>query len=407
MCKDSSNPNSGGDSGVACDGGGTCPPPENFTAEIEINNTPVTNDDLVQVKCDHPAHRHKVPCRIKLVGTVSHSHTIVLVNPDGRLRFPETGDTTKTLTLGPGGAWVGFEISGETGSNAIGDAKIEAHLDSAGGAVKGTKDVTVFSFDPAQINMTPGGNYVISGASYTSAAGHAIDHSAQATIKPAGVNCSAPQVKDLRVGIMQTALRGVQRTMTWSNPTIAWAAGTAAGTTVTVPASVVFRRNHPVDANDSAAAVAPLYDQPGHPGVTIDANSLQKPMGCSGGAPATSSDTPGGAAAPATVNLPASTGAGTVAGTVSYTLTSTKIDLDFLVWAVIFNTSTKQFCAVRERSWHLHADSSAAGPQKATTDPSDRAPTTDPLTGPPLSNDVLNDPANKSTTQLGSTSFTK
>jgi hypothetical protein len=62
---------------------------------------------------------------------------------------------------------------------------------------------------------------------------------------------------------------------------------------------------------------------------------------------------------------------------------------------------------VRERSWNLHADSAAAGDQKAKTDAADRAPTTDPVGGQPFSNDVLNDPANKSTTQVGSTVFTK
>ncbi|MGA2987544.1 MAG: carboxypeptidase-like regulatory domain-containing protein [Terriglobia bacterium] len=388
----------------------------NITIEIQINNTGTANDDIVQVKCAHPAHRHKVPCQIKIASGAAHDHQITLGNPDGRLRFPESGDTTKNVTLPAAGTWVAFEISGENASNAIGDAVIQATLGAAcpdGGAgnvgdVKGSKPATVFWFDAADIKMTPGGNYVISGNLYTPNAGHAIDHSAKATIKPAGVDCSTPQVKDLRVGIMQLALQGVQRTMTWSNPTIAWVAGTAAGTSTTVPASIVFKRNHPVNANDSAGAVDPLYDQPGHPHVTIDANSVQVPGGCAGGgAAATSSDTPSGGAAPATVNLPASTAAGVNVGTVTYTLTSTKIDLDFLVWAVIFNKSTNQFCAVRERSWNLHADSAAAGDQKAKTDAADRAPTTDPVGGQPFSNDVLNDPANKSTTQVGSTVFTK
>ena len=66
--------------------------------EIEINDTPATNDDLVELKCDHPAHQNTVNCRIRATAAGPAS-TVVLTNPDGRLRFPGPGDTTTTLTV--------------------------------------------------------------------------------------------------------------------------------------------------------------------------------------------------------------------------------------------------------------------------------------------------------------------
>lgn len=383
MCKSSSNPNSGGDSGSSCDGGGKCPPPENFTAEIEINNTPALNDDLVQVKCDHPAHRHKVPCRIKLVGTVTKAHTIVLTNPDGRLRFPEAGDTTKSVTLGPGGAWIGFEISGETGSAAIGDAKIEAHLDSAGGAVKGTKDVTVFWFDPAQITLTQGGNYTLTPANrYTVVGGNAVSYSSSATIKPSGVACSAPQVTNLRIGIMQES-SNFSSVTTWTGPAITWLAGAAKGTSVTVPTTIAetttYDHAHVTEpVADTDANCRPLYDRPGTP-TTLDANSLKPPMGCAGGAAATSFDTPS-QGAPPTRSQPVSSG-GTVVGTVKWTRLKTVRIESFRTFCVVFNTATNSFCSLREARWELSCDSSGTAADQHAHVHADGPATADPATG--------------------------
>jgi hypothetical protein len=57
---------------------------------IQINNTPLAKDDVVQVKCDHPVRRFTVPCRIRLIGPATAPLTIVLTNPDGRLRLKYT-----------------------------------------------------------------------------------------------------------------------------------------------------------------------------------------------------------------------------------------------------------------------------------------------------------------------------
>jgi hypothetical protein len=394
-----------GDAGVNCT---TEPCPEPCPEmEIEINNTPATNDDVVQLKCERPAHRTTVDCRIRAKGSPSRNATVVLTNPDGRLRFPGASDTTTTLTLPSNGAWVPFQISGEAPSNAIGDAVIEAHCGSASGEVKARKPVTVFWFDQAQIAVTPGGNYTLTGGRYTVTGGRGVTYSAQARIRPAGVDCSVPQISALRVGIMQNVRAGVRLQTTWDSPTITWNPGVARGATVTVPRAMRLTQNRPILANDSETSVAPLYDQPGK-AKTLDANSLKPPIGCSGGAAATSFDTPSNPAPP-TFSIPATTSAGTGVGTITYTFVNTRIDNDFITWVGIFHTVTNHLCAHRERTWSVHADSAAAGPQRAAAAATDSAPTMDPVTAAPFSNDVVNDPANRTVGPAGAatTTFTR
>lgn len=382
----------------------TCPACPDM--EIEINNTPATDDDLVLLKCEHPAHRSKTKCRIRAVAcSGGSSATVVLVNPDGRLRFPEIGDTTKTLSLPSNGSWVPFEISGEKGSNAIGDAIIEAHCQNATGAIKAKAKVTVVWFDPVTITITPGGTYSLTGGLYTVTGGHGVDYAAQATIKPAGVNCSAPQVKNLRVGIMQNVRAGVRGMHTWGNPRIAWGSTASRGASVTVPQSIQATITRPVDANDAESAVNPLYDQPGVK-TTIDAGSLAKPKGCSGGGTATSWDTPQNQVPPTITQNAINTSTGVIIGTVTYSLISTRIDNDFTTWAAIYDTATKHACALRQRTWSVHVSSTAAGKQQATVG-TDSAPTQDPIVGSPYSNDLVNNPANQTVTTSGTITFVR
>jgi hypothetical protein len=377
--------------------------------EIQINNTGAANDDIVQVKCDHPAHRHKVPCQIRMTSAALHDHQITLGNPDGRLRFPEVGDTTKDLTLWQNGAWFDFEISGESGSAALRDAVIEARLAatcpdggaSAVGDLKGTKPATVFWFDQAEIKLTAGGNYSLNGGEYTVVGADAtVSHSAKARIRPAGVDCAAPQVVNLRVGIVQNGEAGVFARTTWDTPTIAWNPDVAAGTT-TKPVPQTFRvtGNQPNAANDSSADSAPLYDK----------GAKSKLTGCPGGANARSNDTPSNPAPPSHQE-PALTPAGVNVGTITYTrLVSVTVEGSFTVWAVIINTATNQVCALRESTWSVNADSSAFWHQKASPAAADSAPTKDPILTPPFANAIDNDPANTTGAAVGAatTTFTK
>lgn len=125
--------------------------------EIEINDSAVTDDDWV-VRCSH-SPRHSIPCRIRATGSAAKDATVVLGNPDGRLRFPGETDTTKTLTVPPSGSWVAFEISGNTASAAIGDAVIEAHCQTPTGPVMARKTATVVAVEVERLE-NPNGNAV-------------------------------------------------------------------------------------------------------------------------------------------------------------------------------------------------------------------------------------------------------
>jgi hypothetical protein len=160
--------------------------------EIEINDTPAATDDLVQIKCDRVARRPLVNCRIRATAACSVDSAVVLTNPDGRLRFTGPADRTATVTVPENRSWVSFQVSGETGSAAIGDAVIEAHCHTATGPLKASKPMTVFWFDQAQCNLTPGGAYQIDALGvFTSNAPPAITMVVQARMVGwRGLHCS-------------------------------------------------------------------------------------------------------------------------------------------------------------------------------------------------------------------------
>lgn len=120
--------------------------------EIEVNNTSTADDDWVQLTCT-------IGCRARAIGNPPCDATVVLTNPDGRLRFPNDADTTKALTLPRNGAWVSFQISGKQSSSAVGDAVIEAHCQQAAGPVVVAQSVTVVAVELDGL-FHPNGNAV-------------------------------------------------------------------------------------------------------------------------------------------------------------------------------------------------------------------------------------------------------
>jgi hypothetical protein len=241
---------------------------------------------------------------------------------------------------------------------------------------------------------------------YRATGGNTVNYSASARIRPSGVNCSVPQVKKLKVGILQN-LNSDVATKTWSNPTIAWNAGVASGTRVVVPTTMRLTINVPHRSNDSEATVAPLYDQPGKGG-TIDRDSLKPPTGCPGSANATSNDALQ-TSAPLTFTKTARTTTGANVGTITYRRVNVTLNEPFITWAVIFNTTTNHLCVLRERTWQVNVDSAGAGPQRATVSASDRAPTVTPVTAPPFANANANNRAFRTISAVGAatTTFTK
>ena len=372
--------------------------------EIEINDTPATNDDVVALKCLHPPHRPTVNCRIRVKKPTPGVWKVVLTNPDGRLRFPGVKDTTKVVSVPGDGSWAHFKISGENHSNAKDDAVIQAHCRTAKGPIVATKLATVFWFNPASITIAAGGHYGSLGGRYTVTAGNAVNFSAEATIKPAGIDCSVPQVKNLRVGIMQNAISPTL-SQTYNNPAIAWVPGVPIGTTVTVPAMMRVTSSYAATANDTEGSVAPLYDQPGKTG-TLDPNSLKPPIGCAGGGSATSHDTPS-TPMPPTLTLPATGAAGAILGTITYNLANAQINATFRTWVVIYNIATHDYCALRQATWSVHANSASHGAQSAAAG-HDSSATVNPVTAP-TANTLVNSAASHTQGPVGgaTTTFTR
>jgi len=372
--------------------------------EIEINNTVAQNDDAVRVKSDVPVSRPTIPSRARLLGPPPGDVLLVLTNPDARLRFPEATDTTKTLVLPQTGAWTAFEISGESPSMALDDALIVAHLDSATGSERGTENVTVFSFDPSSITVTAAGNYVgadtTNGPQYTTINGPAVRFSAEGTLNPAGLDCAIPQITDLRIGIMQNSTL-MEHAITYNLPGILWHGGVPAGTVVTVPSTL--RRAFTVAGvrNDSRPFVAPLYDRSGQPN-TYDENSLKPPIGCPGGAAATTEDTPWVPFPAALPSMDVLDTEGNVVGDVFYMRrVNATLNDSFRTWVVCFDTLTNEVIPLRETTWVLDVAFASLEIQQADPSGSDADPTNTPIEAPPFTNTELNDPANQTDAGVG------
>ena len=221
-------------------GAGACP-----DVEIEINDTPATTDDLVLLQYPISTLKPVTPCRLRAKSNTGPSFTVVLTNPDGRLHF--TGDKN-TLTINvPGGSvdWAEFEITGVKGSDKVGDAVIEAHCGSDTGPLANKKPVavTVVWFD-AGMAVKSEDSYSINGSDFN-AKKIAVTLSAKADIRPKGVNCTAPQIVDLRVGIMQNTLpaaaKGRSKTALYGSPEGFWLPGAPIGESVQVPAQWQYK----------------------------------------------------------------------------------------------------------------------------------------------------------------------
>jgi hypothetical protein len=353
---------------------------------IEVNHTSSQNDDVVQVQSTIPARRNKVMARARALDNPSQDLSVVITNPDGRLRFPDSGDTTKSLSLPENGAWVDFEISGEIASDSKDDALIEAHCGSASEVVCGRENATVFTFDSASIKVTALGTYQLTdgfGGKYQPGNDPTVKYEAQATIKPSGLDCSVAPLKDLRVGILQN-IEGSAHYYRLSDPEVQFAGGAPSGARVTVPDVIELRVTLPDKYNDSNPAVAPLYDRPGAGTTTIDANSQVLPGGCGQSTPpkATSRDSPGFENKLRTRALEDTTGA-EVGQTIYHRIEQVSILDSFRVWVAVWDMTPSGVTLLRETTWSVDADSSRTAVQKGTSAGSDSAAAISPVIDPP------------------------
>ncbi|HEX3876492.1 MAG TPA: hypothetical protein VHW24_05880, partial [Bryobacteraceae bacterium] len=358
----------------------------------------------------------------------------MLTNPDHRLRFPEDSDTTRTIDLPTDGSWANFELSGADGSQKLKDAVIEVHCGTAAGALLLTKPVTVFWFDNAHIDVTAGGKYSNFGdATFKVIGAPAVKLKATARLRPAGVDCSDPQIKDLRVGIIQNSMppdgsKSRIRNVLYGPPTMDWDLNAPANIRVKLPQQ--WRRTMTSDAvsNDSTADSAPFYGLPKAHGSTKPSEA-SPPVGCKSGGSTESQDDPGTPlhgsikvrvtdgsghaplSEPVTDDFglkletaPVINGAGKTVGTASYPFQQVFHKEKWITWAVIFNVKTKAFCCLRQRAWTVDLDSNSSDDAHlmAVPEAADAAATTAPVTGAPFSNTINDDPKNWSTGSVGS-----
>jgi hypothetical protein len=352
--------------------------------EIQINNTETTNDDVVQVKCNHPPRTFTVPCRIKVKGPATAPVKVILKNLDSRLTFPPDASVTE-IELPANGTWKDFKIAGEKASRKIGDAKITVQDEAAGGDDVAEKKVTVFSFDQAQMLVTKGSNYrlvpVSGGTEFAYEPDDpgisAVDFSAKARLRPAGLDCTAGQIAFLRVAIIQE-VSGFRSTTTWDRPIIKWGPGAQGGDTVEV------ERVTRVETTWDSTVKQPVNDGESNDVFLLSTlnSALKPPTGCDGAAAAESASFPSTRHITPTISRPAPFPNSDA--TVTWTrLVNTTLESRFRTFCVVFDLGTKEFCALRQARWTLNVDSRGPPANQHAIVHADAPASADPAMPPP------------------------
>ncbi len=221
----------------------------------------------------------------------------------------------------------------------------------------------------------------------------AVSFKAQATLKPAGVNCAAPSLANIRIAFMQET-SGKATIRFWTNVTVVWNAGVRNKTVIehtTMRRSLVFAAGVPQPLNDGVRDQDfPLYSR--------SAAAIQAPLGCTGAAAATSNDSPD-SLFPLTFSIPAVATDGSIAGNAIWQtqdhITRTQ---HFRTYCVVFDTASQNFIALRQSTWDLALDSSPGGMHQATVSGADDPATAVPASARPQANAA---PLTGTNTQIG------
>ncbi len=377
--------------------------------EIQLNDTDDTTDDLVRLKVAIPKKRWWINGTVRSVNA-SEDIDVTLNSPDGRLMFSvlaggQPSATYEIQGLPQNGLPIVFAITGEKKSNSKGDAVIQVHHGGVSGPVIGTKAATVFYFDPSDITIGRGGSYRLDNNGLYAPDGVAVHFSGVGIIKPSGVDCSVPQIKDIRIGFAQNTTSSYDRVeftfqnMVWdkdSNGQPLNGAPFPPGTQAAAPAKLIKETTVSGQVCDSDPSALPVYDQPTATTPPHDPLSLTIPQGCNNGQPAASTDTPD-CKFTDPVSWPALREDGTQVATAYYRISRAQIITTFEVWVVTYDKSETDpgtsVIPLRQTTWSLNVDSSLNN-QYATVPDKDRDPTFAPLTAPPLANVESNKPNN-------------
>ncbi len=339
----------------------------------EVNDTPVTTDDIVRKKFKMGSfeHRFQTNCRMKINGSPPSNVTIVLYSPDNRLRYPNS-QRDQTFTLNSDGSWLNFYITGQSESSAIGDAVIESHMNTKQGHKCGVMPATVFTFINASVSAAVGSPYVELANIFRPQSPPAVIFSANADLSPAGLTTTAPQLATLTISFAQN-VGNAEIYAIFDTPTIAWFGFVTPGTFQLAPRKV--RRSKFISnwTMDSASPGGPVYDPS-----TFSAVSTP-------GVPIATSDSP--QLAP----LPATTGLAVANGIVTYNnRQKAGIKADFRLWCVTWDMATGEVWPLRETTWSLNASDNNG--DTATVASSDSNPQHLPITTPPSANTIINTP---------------
>jgi len=314
--------------------------------------------------------RLRTPCHVWVEGTPDADVKVVLKNPDTKLLFTKALTATTKLTLPANGNKINFLLYGETKSAAIGDAKVEAHLDDKTDKLLGDQKVTVFYFDPT-LTLTPEGRYSIVAGAYKVEAGKvAIRMGGSAKAKPDTVDVNAGVLAGLDISIAQN-LETDKVTLLENNPMVKWGKNVEAGTKVKVPRTITRGVNNPNASNDTDEVDDPLYTQ-----------TFARPNA----AAMSTNDSPRDSAGRFDISVK-DVDTGEIVGTAVYTLDSVTFDDHWRTWTVAYQKSTKAEFPLQENTWELNFKSTdPAADQKAKTGGASVAAATPPLRGSPFSN---------------------
>lgn len=355
---------------------------------IEINNTDTGDDDVLGLS-------NSLPCNARLTGA-GKDMTVVLVippisstNSDRRLSFSNLGPvSTITLTLSKDGTRSSFYIWGTKGSEAVNDAKVEAHKDTETGTLKTTGTASVYWFKSPRMLVTQGGAYKLDNLSQPTspptlyeATPVAVYLRAEVQLMPQGLPTSGtPELASMGVGIVQNDLGGQfsNTTVTYGNPQFSWLSTAEKGDFVKYKTRRSVIKTVPYKSNDTNGYSAPLYTSPAPISTGV----------------VTSDDNPtANSIAPSESVVLYSNGHRSAS--VTYPLIeSVSVSGSWLDWCVICDMNTRNVkTLLRQNSWSLYANSTLPDQRASvgTDGPVTDSPNLDTST---FSNDLIKDSRN-------------
>lgn len=363
--------------------------------EVNVNDTADENDDMVRKEqiISSQAWRQWIPCTVKIpnaqitsIGVTAESGTMKFSSAQAKPGDSDSGEANVTVTLdaqGQGKFW----ITGITQSANKGSAKLQIRKNGVAGDVLATQPMTVFWFDatitfPGQSVASKAG--ILYGITNTQ---YAWTFSGEATIKPAGLDSTAPQIANMRLGFVQN----VKTTRNWqvNNPSIQAGSAAPASSTVTVASTrigTVTWQDYVLDTRPQTLWT-PFY----HVVASFDSG---------GKSLINNDDSPQAPADDHSKPAQAIEGNQTWPVTVEYKWEKTVIQDDFLLWLGVADADNTgllpippSVVPIRQVDWKFHADSSASGLQMPTGG-THKAPDTVPLVTGQTANKRGANPAN-------------